>query len=292
MKILVIGGTGMLGHRLWSSLSKNHDVYATVRNKVSELNHLPHIDLEKAITDVDVNNLNSVEEAIKKIGPDYVLNCVGIIKQIDASKNHITSIKINSLLPHELTSICEKYNSKLVHFSTDCVFDGAEGFYNEQHQSNATDLYGRSKFLGEVDYSKHCLTMRTSIIGREIFPKGSLIEWFLSQEGEIKGFDKAIYTGYPTETIARILDSIVFKNPDLSGVLNVASPKISKFDLLNLVKDHFGKEITIHKNSDFVLDRSLDGKIFNEKTGFNPPSWEELVKDLSVDNEYYENLRS
>jgi dTDP-4-dehydrorhamnose reductase len=234
-----------------------------------------------------------LEGTIQDIKPDVVINCVGIIKQLAEAKDPIVSIKINSLLPHQLASICEKTYSRLIQISTDCVFDGKKGSYTESDISNATDLYGRTKFLGEVDNRPHCLTLRTSIIGRELSTKSGLIEWFLSNKGgKVKGFTKAIYTGFSTLAMAGIIDNLIKNHSDISGVYQVSSEPINKYDLICLVNKAMGLDIDIERENDFFMDRSLLCDRFKAKTGFTPPSWSDMIGQMAADTTPYDQWRN
>jgi len=230
MKIVLLGANGMLGHSLFHELSKTHAVWGTVRSQKWNI---------KLMDGFDVHNLSVVAKQIENTKPDFVINCIGIIKQLKASKDKIASIEVNSLWPHQLAEICEKHNAKMVHFSTDCIFSGQKGNYTEADLADARDTYGLSKFMGEVDYP-HTLTLRTSIIGHELNSNVSLIDWFLSQQNECKGYTKAIYTGFPTVVVANFLNDYVFKN-FISGVYHFSSEPITKYELLNLVAKEYGK---------------------------------------------------
>jgi dTDP-4-dehydrorhamnose reductase len=274
----------MLGHTLFTQLSKdnNLDLYATVR-EARGMNNWFSSDMEKRIiAGVDAEDFSTLTTAIDKIKPDVVINCIGIIKQLPSAKDPITAISINSLLPHRIADTCKMANARFIHISTDCVFDGAKGNYTENDQSNATDLYGRTKFLGEVDYP-HCITLRTSIIGHELKGNYGLVEWFLAQEGKVTGYTKAIYTGFPTIELARIIKDYVIPNPELKGLYQVSSEPISKYELLKLVAKTYGKQIEIEPFEDFLLDRSLDSTLFRKTTGYNPPTWTDLVKAMYED---------
>ena len=176
--------------------------------------------------------------------------------------------------------ICRSAGARMIHISTDCVFDGKKGNYTENDSSTADDLYGRSKFLGEVAYPPHCLTLRTSIIGHELKGKLGLVEWFLAQEGKVRGFTHAIYSGFPTIEFARIITDYILPRPELTGVYHVSSDPVSKYDLLNLVAKKYGKKIEIEPYDDFRQDRSLDSSLFRRLTGYMPPSWPELVDQM------------
>ncbi|HIF9248502.1 TPA: dTDP-4-dehydrorhamnose reductase family protein [Photobacterium damselae] len=282
MKILVVGATGMLGYSIFSNLSEseNLDVYGTVRN-IKGLEKFFLSD-DKLILDIDVNDFKSLERAVTAIKPDVVINCIGLIKQHDVSKQHIESININALLPHKIAQLCDAFEARLIHFSTDCVFDGKTGNYVESDLPTATDLYGKSKCLGEVDYGRH-VTLRTSIIGHELKSSVSLVDWFLSQEDTVKGFSRAVFSGLPTAYIAKVLKDYVLPNSFLSGLYQLSVDPIDKYTLISKVASVYNKQIKIEKFEDFVIDRSLNSAQFREKTGFIPPSWDELIEFMYSD---------
>ncbi|MFA0415177.1 dTDP-4-dehydrorhamnose reductase family protein [Vibrio renipiscarius] len=283
MKVLILGATGMLGYSLFSNLSE-HDsltVFGTVRN----LNNKEHFFKPykgQIIPNIDVYDFNSLEAAINQVKPDVVINCVGLIKQQSISKQHIDAVKINTLLPHELANLCDRFNARLVHFSTDCVFTGEKGLYTEDDLPDATDLYGKSKCLGEVSYGNH-LTLRTSIIGHELNSSVSLVDWFLSQQDSTKGFCKAVFSGLPTCYIAKILTETILPNPELNGLYHLSVDPIDKFTLLNLVAKEYEKEIEIIESSELVIDRSLDSTRFRVIANFQPPVWSELIEYMHQD---------
>ncbi|OLQ87304.1 NAD(P)-dependent oxidoreductase [Vibrio ponticus] len=282
MKVLVIGTTGMLGYSIFSNLSElsNLDVYGTVRSVNGVEHFFPSTD--KLIPNVDVKDFATLEKAVLDTNPDVVINCIGLIKQHDVSKLHVEAIEINALLPHKIAQLCDSIQARLVHFSTDCVFDGKTGNYLESDLPTATDLYGKSKCLGEVDYGQH-VTLRTSIIGHELKSSVSLIDWFLSQEGSVKGFSKAVFSGLPTAYVAKVLAEYVLPNPSLSGLYQLSVDPIDKFSLISKVADIYSKQIEIEKFEDFVMDRSLNSTKFREETGFVVPSWDELVAFMHTD---------
>lgn len=269
MKVLIFGASGMLGHTLYYELSQKYEVLGTCRSNKW------HKDL---VDGVDCLDFEQVENLVANFKPDFILNAVGIIKQLKEANNKLLSIQINSLWPHELCRIAEKHNAKVVHFSTDCVFSGKKGNYHETDLTDSRDTYGLSKLLGEVDYP-HALTLRTSIIGHELQSKVSLVDWFLSQEEEVQGFTQAIYTGFPTVTVARFLDEFVFKNW-ISGVWHFSSEPISKFDLLHLVKDIYDKKIKVIPSSKVKIDRSLNSDKLRSRLGFSPKPWSEMVREM------------
>jgi dTDP-4-dehydrorhamnose reductase len=290
MKILILGGSGMLGHRLWVNLSQKHETWVTVRGDASQIPDLPEFPRKYIRTDVDALNFDQVTRALASIQPDLVINCIGLIKQMGhIARDPIFSISLNALLPHRVSLICRTARIRMIHISTDCVFNGKKGNYTEDDPSDAEDLYGRTKFLGEVAYP-HTITLRTSIIGRELKTRLGLIEWFLAQKGEIQGYQKAIYTGFTTDEFSRILLDYVIPRPDLSGVYHVSSEAISKHDLLILTKQAFQSDVTIAPNVDYVLDRSLDSTRFRQATGYHPPSWPDMIRDMAQNSSIYEEI--
>ncbi|PKN76283.1 MAG: NAD(P)-dependent oxidoreductase [Deltaproteobacteria bacterium HGW-Deltaproteobacteria-10] len=290
-RILILGGTGMLGHLLLRYLSEHpeYDVFATARSLSGMEKHFPNDLLARFRTDsVDASYFESIIRTFASVQPDIVINCIGLIKQLPLADDPLTAITVNALLPHRISLISHTAGTRVIHISTDCVFDGVKGMYTENDRSNAEDLYGRTKFLGEVAYP-HCVTLRTSIIGHELKGGYGLIEWFLAQKQNVHGFRKAIYSGFPTIELARIICDYVLPNPDLSGVYHVSSESISKYDLLRLVAAQYGKAIEIEPYDDFVQDRSLDSTVFRERTGYRPPPWEKLVEMMH--NDFLANRR-
>lgn len=271
----------MIGHGLFYELSRYNDldVYASAREDTNINKWFPLNLKEKIKTNIDVNHFDSIIEVLSFAQPDVVINCVGLIKQNPLVEIPLLAISINSLFPHRVASICRAMGIRMIHVSTDCVFSGEKGKYKETDPSDATDLYGSTKFLGEVVYPQ-CITLRTSIIGHELRGKRGLVEWFLSQKGTIKGFTHAIYTGLPTIEFARVIKEYILTNPNLSGLYHVSAEPISKYDLLKLIAIRYSKEIQINPFDDFYSDRSLDSTRFKQATGYQPPSWEELVEKM------------
>jgi dTDP-4-dehydrorhamnose reductase len=231
------------------------------------------------ISGVDVENIDSLMRVIGDTKPDVVINCIGLVKQLAEAEDPLAAIPINSLLPHRIARLCAVADARLVHMSTDCVFSGSKGMYSESDQSDAKDLYGRSKFLGEVDYP-NAITLRTSIIGHELEGARSLVGWFLSQSGSVRGFKKAIFSGLPTVEIARLIRDFVLPDPHLHGLYHVSADPINKYDLLGLIADAYGKRIEIVLDESYFIDRSLDSARFRSITGFEPKPWVELVRSM------------
>lgn len=294
MKVLVLGGTGMIGHRVWASLSQlGHDVYALCRSDLKDDMHtLPGIDWSKCWTGIDVTDLSLLEGKIREIKPEIVINCVGIVKQNPLSKDPLTTIHLNALLPHQIAKVCGDNGARMIQMSTDCVFQGDKGNYQESDNTDATDLYGKSKALGEVVDQEHVLTIRTSTIGLEIHPHGGLIEWLVSQKNkEIKGFSEAIYSGFPTHTYAKILNEFVLPNHSLHGVIHISSQPINKYDLLKMTNEIFDLGIRINKEDSFVMKRGLDSSLFRKKTGAPLFKWADIIHDLKHDLDFYKTLK-
>lgn len=282
MRILILGGDGMLGHRLFVHLKDRHQVKVTLRRELDAYAAYGLFNPEDAYTGVEAGNRDRLLEVVADFHPEAVVNAVGIVKQRNEAKEVIPSLEINSLLPHRLAGLCKAAGARLVHMSTDCVFSGRKGDYTESDTSDAMDFYGRTKFLGEVA-EPHCVTLRTSIIGLELGRKGSLIEWFLAQEGEIRGFTRAIYSGLTTAEMSRVIERVLVEHPGISGVWQVASEPISKYELLQRLAGILGKDIRIVPDDSVAIDRSLSAVAFQEATGYYAPGWDEMLKELAAE---------
>ncbi|MGI9227415.1 MAG: dTDP-4-dehydrorhamnose reductase family protein [Gammaproteobacteria bacterium] len=282
VKILILGGDGMLGHQLLEYFNSRYSVWVTLRSDTSKYRSYANFNSKNALFEVEASICEGFEKIIADIKPDVVINCVGIVRQRKEAEDAVESIKINSLLPHQLSVVCAKNNARLIHVSTDCVFSGKEGSYVESDIPDATDIYGRSKLLGEVT-TGNSITLRTSIIGLELSRKQGLIEWFLAQRGTIKGYSNAIFTGFTTRELAFILEVLITQHPGLSGLWHVSSNPISKYQLLtDLAMKLNRKDIEIIEDKEFQCDRSLDGSKFTLATGYIPPSWDEMLDKLAA----------
>ena len=292
-KVLILGVTGMLGHTLYKEMSKKleYEIYGTTRNSAGLDDYFTQEEIKSIRSGVDADNFDTVIKAIASVQPHIIINCIGIIKQLPIANDPLTAITVNAQLPHRISLVARSADARLIHISTDCVFNGEKGNYTEEDPSNAEDLYGRSKLLGEVSYP-HCVTLRTSIIGHELKTEFSLIDWFMSQKSEINGFTKAIYSGFPTYEMVNIITNYVIPNKELSGLYHVSSDAISKYDLLGIMKDVYKKDIKINPYDDFVLDRSLDSNKFMTLTGYKAPSWKVMLTDMYnhvMSDECYKN---
>ncbi len=290
MRILIFGGAGMLGHRLWMNLNQVHETWVTVHGEASELSDLPVFSPRYILPYVDALRFDQVVRAVNSVRPDWVINCIGLIKQKAQALDSLASISLNALFPHQLSQVCQMVEARMIHLSTDCVFSGKKGQYVEQDNSDAEDLYGRTKFLGEVA-SPHAITVRTSMIGRELRTKYGLVEWFLAQKGAIKGYRKSIFSGFTTDELSHILLHYVLPRPELSGIYHVSSEPISKYDLLMLVKESFGLPIDILPEEEPMVDRSLDSTRFRRATGYRPPTWRAMIDKLKENSKIYDRLR-
>lgn len=279
-RVLVLGATGMLGSTLFRALSADAslETFGAIRDPEGAKHFAPGL-RPALIPNVNLEGETGLLKAFSIAQPDVVLNCIGIIKQLPSSNDHVESLAINASLPHRLARFCSMVGARLVHFSTDCVFSGSVGQYKEDDFPDAYDLYGRTKLLGEVDY-ENAVTLRTSIIGHELSGAKSLVNWFLRQSGEIEGFRKAIFSGLPTIEIAHVVRKHVLPNPNLRGLYHLSVDPINKYDLLRLVAEAYGKDIKIIPDETLTIDRSLNSDRFRKATGFTPRPWPELVKSM------------
>ncbi|MDQ3323072.1 MAG: SDR family oxidoreductase [Acidobacteriota bacterium] len=287
MKIFIIGGGGMLGHKLVQSWRDKFEVWTSLRSGIADYEKFNIFDPKKTYENINVKNTEQIEEIIGEVKPRVIVNAVGIIKQLPESKDIVNTLEINSIFPHLLKEIAEKFDSRLINISTDCVFSGSKGNYNEEDVPDAADLYGKSKNLGEVT-GKGCLTLRTSIIGRELLTKHSLAEWFFASDGgKVKGFKKAVFSGFPTIVLADILSELIENHKRLEGLYHLSGGAIDKFSLLNLLKNAYKLNVEIEPDDDFCIDRSLDSTKFRAATGFRPASWTEMIDLMAKDQTSY-----
>lgn len=284
-KILVLGASGMLGNALlrYFSAHSRHQVFGSVRSEGARA-LLPAALREKIIVGTDVENMDSLIRLLNTVRPTVVINCIGVVKQLGEAKDPLVAVPLNTLLPHRLARLAETVGARLIHMSTDCVFSGTRGGYLESDFADADDLYGRSKLLGEVAYP-NAITLRTSIIGIELAGARSLVSWFLAQTGPVRGFTKAIFSGLPTNEIARIIDKHVLDDAAMSGLYHVSADPIDKHSLLSMVAKAYGKNIEIEADPSLAIDRSLDSTRFRNRTGYSPAPWPELIAAMRQANE-------
>jgi dTDP-4-dehydrorhamnose reductase len=267
-KVLVLGASGMLGNAVlrFFAESPGFQVTGSARS-AAVLQRLPEALRSSVVCGVDVENTDSLMSLFARARPDVVINCIGLVKQLAEADDPLQAIPINALLPHRIARLCEVAGARFVHVSTDCVFSGRAGLYRESDAADAQDLYGRSKHLGEVD-SPHAITLRTSIIGHELAGAHGLVGWFLSQQGAVRGYTRAIFSGLPTVELAR------------RGLYHVATAPIAKYELLRLVAATYGRSNDIAPDDQLRIDRSLDATRFNQATGYVAPPWPELVRRM------------
>ncbi|UBV42729.1 SDR family oxidoreductase [Deinococcus taeanensis] len=280
MKLLILGGDGMFGHQFYRHMRDKHDVRVTVRQDFSAYAPFGLFDPRRTYTGIDVRSTDRLMEVMADFHPEAVINAVGIVKQRHTAKESIPSLEINALLPHRLTELTRLCGARLVHLSTDCVFSGRKGLYQETDFPDADDLYGRSKYLGEVADS-HTLTLRTSIIGPELSRKTSLLEWVLAQKGSVSGFQRAIFSGFTTLELSRIIEKLLLQHPDASGLYQVSSEPIDKYQLLLLIREAYQLPIDIVPNDQLVIDRSLDSSRFRQEFNYQPPTWQTMIDEVA-----------
>lgn len=277
MKILVIGASGMIGSTMLRVINEKFPsgVFGTVRDPAVGRFFSPDL-ASRLISGVDVGNGDSLVKLLGSVRPDVVINCAGLTKHKPAAEDPLIALPINALMPHRLSRLCGLTGARFIHVSTDCVFSGKRGFYVEDDPADADDVYGKSKFLGEVNYP-NSVTLRTSTIGRELNSKYGLLDWFLAQEESCKGYTRAIFSGLPTVLFAQIVRDFVIPNKDLAGLFHVSAIPITKYDLLRLISKTYGKTIDIVPDATLGIDRSLDSSRFRTATGYVAPDWDDII---------------
>ncbi len=279
MRILILGGDGMLGHQLLRHFGSRHEVRATLHGTLDRYAAFGLFHPGNAVGEVDVRNFETVRKTFAAFRPDAVINATGIVKQRAEAEQALPSIEINALFPHRMAALCAEAGARLVHMSTDCVFSGNRGNYVEADVPDAGDIYGRSKLLGEVS-APPAITLRTSIIGRELSRKTGLLEWFLAQQGTIRGYRRAIFSGFTTIEMARIIEMLLMRFPQAHGLYHVSSAAISKYELLTLIRNRLGLATRIDPEDEFHCDRSLDSARFRAAFAYEPPPWPAMIDEL------------
>ncbi len=280
MKILILGASGMIGSALYKRLAveENFDVYGGVRD-LGIQKYFSAVLQEKLVMCGDLSVSKSIHSILKKINPEVVINCAGLTKHKKEADDPKNAIPINALMPHQFASACDDKGIRFIHISSDCVFSGIKGGYVEDDLPDASDLYGRSKALGEV-IQGNSITLRTSTIGHELHTNYGLLEWFLSQDRECQGFSKAFFSGLPSVVFAEVIKDFVLPNPNLRGLYHVSADPINKYELLELISKIYGKKIVIKQDREFTIDRSLNYQKFNMATGYTPASWRNLIESM------------
>jgi dTDP-4-dehydrorhamnose reductase len=286
-KVLVLGCNGMLGHKLYQVLSPDCDVTGTIRGTYRDISRYGFFEEAHITPAVNALEIPGVDRAISQARPDVVINCIGIIKALEEKSGRLLNVWLNAVLPHQLYEICRAKGVRLIHISTDCVFSGNKGDYHEDDPSDAEDVYGKTKYLGEVS-GPGALTLRTSFIGRELSGANGLLEWFLSNKGgRVDGYANAIFSGFPSWHLAGIIADIIARHKSLSGLYHVSSEPISKYRLLTLINQAMKLNIDVKEYPDFHCDRSLDSTRFRRETGFQPLAWERMVEEMARDATQY-----
>ena len=274
MKILVLGSTGMLGHIVshYFSKSDKYKLYSLSRKSNNKINSFQ----------CDVKDLSKLENIIKTIKPAVIINCIGLLIT-DTEKSIENAKYINSFFPKHLVELSKKYNYKVIHISTDCVFSGTKGLYNEYSIKDAIDGYGITKSKGEIDAPGH-LTIRTSIIGPDLKKNGTgLFQWIMNQKGEVKGFDNVKWTGVTTIELSKAIEFAILNSID--GIWNLTNENpISKYDLLNMLINAFNLS-KVHLVKDFT-NTSNKSLISIRKINYQVPSYEKMIIELK---EYFDS---
>jgi dTDP-4-dehydrorhamnose reductase len=280
MKVLVFGASGMIGSAMFRVLSakKGWQVWGTLRS-ADRKRFFSGDQQDKLMAGVDVEKHDALVRIFARVKPDVVVNCIGLTKHHKEAEDPQMALPLNALLPHRMADLCAVAGARLIHVSTDCVFAGTKGNYAEADAPDAVDVYGKSKHLGEVDYP-HAITLRTSTIGHELQSAYGLLEWFLSQQGSCKGFNRAIFSGLPNTEFARVVRDVVIPRPDLHGLYHVGADPVGKYELLKLIARVYGKQIEIVRDDEFMIDRSLNSARFNQATGYKAAAWPELIQAM------------
>jgi dTDP-4-dehydrorhamnose reductase len=294
VRVLILGGAGMLGHKLWQTLRKRFDTWTTVRSSAAEVAGLNLFDPDRTLAGIDAIETDGLFRAFAAVRPAVVVNCIGIVKQRPSANDPVLTITVNSVLPHRVAALCAASQARLIHVSTDCVFSGTTGGYRESDTPDAADLYGRSKLLGEPHEAEpSALTLRTSIVGRELRSTTGVTEWFLDHRGgTVPGFTNAVFSGLTTAALARIIGDVIEHHSSLRGLYHVSSAPITKFDLLERLNAAFNAGVTIEPSASLRIDRSLDGRRFWQETGISRPAWDAMVADMATDPTPYDQWRN
>jgi dTDP-4-dehydrorhamnose reductase len=286
MKIIILGGNGMIGHKMYQLISnKYNDTWITLRNDFTSYSNNSFFDRLKVIDNLDLTHFDKVEFELYRLMPDIIINAAGITIRRGVDKVISDTIKINSVLPHFLNEWVINNNKRLIHFSTDCVFSGLKGDYLDGDYKDADDIYGRTKAIGEVVNSTNTITLRSSMIGRELENKTELLEWFLKHcSASVTGFSAVIYSGISTIEMAKIVLKII-QLPCLTGVYNVSSLPLSKFELLSLINQKFLLNAQIISDDSYKSNKNLISKNLISILNIPIPNWANMILELKVDSD-------
>jgi dTDP-4-dehydrorhamnose reductase len=289
-RILVLGGSGMLGHKVTQIVARTFpDTWCTLRDEAAVDHFGRYLPLPKDnVLALDAFDDAALESLLLRVKPSVVVNCIGVVKQKEEAQNPILTLTLNSVLPHKIAALIGQWRARMIHFSTDCVFSGSKGNYSEEDTADATDLYGRSKLLGEVT-TANALTLRTSMIGRELYSHRSLLDWFLMQSSpSVPGYKSARWNGVTTNHLAELVVHIISEHPGLAGLYHLGGPQLSKFELLTMIKAAYGLETAIVPDESLVLDRTLNSARLSNAMGYSCPPWTELLRELLSDPTPYD----
>src|SRR6267378_4432581 len=248
MRILVLGGGGMLGHKMSQILSRRFpDTWCTLRGSatLAPWRSAFAVPPERVIESVDATDFEGFDTVLRRVRPSVVVNCIGAIKQRAEAADAMLAITINSLLPHRVAAVAAEWDGRVIHFSTDCVFSGRRGRYREEDEPDATDLYGKTKYLGEL-VAPNTVTLRTSFIGRELQHRQSLLEWFLAQEHQrVRGYRQVWWSGVTTNHLAGVVADLIERHSALAGMYHFSSGRISKYELLCKLREGLGLDVAV-----------------------------------------------
>lgn len=291
MRVLILGVSGLIGHRLFQELSANFEVFGTLHKSKVQYGNLSIFSDDHIIENIDVSEFDILKGVLYAVNPEVILNCVGITKRKININNPLEVLIINSVFPHQLSNWAKINHKRVIHFSTDCVFDGKIGNYNEMSLTTAEDIYGRTKSLGEINYS-HSLTIRSSFIGQELFDKTELLDWFISQDGkQIQGYRNTFYSGVTTLFMSKVIKNIIINFPALSGLYQLAPDKpISKYELLCMAKEAFSLNVDIVPEEKHFHCPTLNGSKLKRKISLKIPSWEEMMFELAINKDFYSKI--
>ena len=283
MKILVLGASGLLGNALYRHLQKNqkYQCYGSIRTH-SVRHYFPSSARDNLINVADLTDFASIEQLVADLRPNTIINCLCAPKTDMNSLDKI--IPILSLVPQYLKCLCDKYSARLIHISTNAVFDGARGNYKESEIPDSCSLYGIAKILGEVS-GVNVVTIRSSFIGHSLpSSRGSdLLSWLMrNKDKNCAGYTRCIFNGLTNIELAKIIEKY-FLDTRLSGIYHVAGHSISKYSLLELINSRYSLNVKIHQDCTVVSDSTLDTSLFLRETGYKPPSWSSLINELHFD---------
>lgn len=289
--VAVIGAAGLLGHVVVETLLDGVDeVTGTLRRPRADVEWWPPFrdenDRLRLIDGVDATDWPQLSRLLDQIQPDTIVNCAGVTPRRREAADAVEVIGVNSLLPHQLARWGATAGCRLINISTDCVFGHEPGGFTEDDTPTATDLYGRTKALGEVD-GGDAITIRTSFVGRELVGHTELLEWFLSNAGRtVEGFGEVWYSGVPVATVADVVLRLATTHRQLSGLYHLAAEPISKLDLLRVANDAFGARVTILPDTTTTSHRTLDGTRLREVLPIDPVDWSHALSQLADDARY------